>query len=451
MQSLFRWCVLLCLYCLTGTEAAAQLRISKIQVDLSARDTSAKTVPVQFDIEQNEAWRTGDNHDATWVFGKFERAPGVWADMRFTSAVPEIEGAQAGESLPVPASAGHTAGFLLSRSDIGRGQIAFQVTARWHYGASYYELPAEGTAISIHGVEMVYIPAGPFDLGEGGAADRKAYSFYSSDAQGHPTGPYRVTSSAEIPVGTTENDLHYDVPEGEAYAGGDQRGPVPAAFPKGVEGFYVMKYPVTQAQYAAFLTALPPRARAARNPAVSPGYGEKGGSIRCNGDGCNAEVPDRAANFLTWADGTGWAAWAGLRPMTEFEYEKAAAGTKANVARYKDGQLPDAVYRSVRKSRWGVVDLCGGLWERVVSVGTAEGRKYTGSPGPGFVDDMGYPYGFANGDWPGPQALGSGYRGGTEGLLGMSAVADRTYGGYEATYGNESQGFRAVLSLPKIR
>ena len=65
-----------------------------------------------------------------------------------------------------------------------------------------------------------------------------------------------------------------------------------------------------------------------------------------------------------------------------------------------------------------------------------------------FVDDLGYPYAFANPDWPGPRATGGGYRGGTEGLLGLSEVTDRTYGAYEATYGNESQGFRGVLNAP---
>ena len=135
--------------------------------------------------------------------------------------------------------------------------------------------------------------------------------------------------------------------------------------------------------------------------------------------------------------------------MSELEYEKAALGTEFSVSHYQDGELPEQVSASSRISRWGIVDLCGGLWERVVSIGTKEGRAFIGSPGQGFVDDLGYPYGFANADWPGPQALGSGYRGGTEGLLELGGVANRTYGAYEATYGNESQGFRGVLAAPK--
>ena len=37
-----------------------------------------------------------------------------------------------------------------------------------------------------------------------------------------------------------------------------------------------------------------------------------------------ATEPNRPASHITWADGVAWAAWAGLRPMTEFEFEKAA-------------------------------------------------------------------------------------------------------------------------------
>ncbi len=39
-----------------------------------------------------------------------------------------------------------------------------------------------------------------------------------------------------------------------------------------------------------------------------------------------AEVPDRACNRVLWHDGATYADWAGLRPMTELECEKACRG-----------------------------------------------------------------------------------------------------------------------------
>ena len=39
-----------------------------------------------------------------------------------------------------------------------------------------------------------------------------------------------------------------------------------------------------------------------------------------------ARLPFRTCNFLSWQDGYAYAGWAGLRPMTELEFEKACRG-----------------------------------------------------------------------------------------------------------------------------
>ena len=41
-----------------------------------------------------------------------------------------------------------------------------------------------------------------------------------------------------------------------------------------------------------------------------------------------ARNPDRPANFISWDDGCAFADWAGLRPYTELEFEKACRGQK---------------------------------------------------------------------------------------------------------------------------
>ncbi|MEM1056503.1 MAG: SUMF1/EgtB/PvdO family nonheme iron enzyme [Bacteroidota bacterium] len=419
--------------------SAADLRIENVRLDLASRDTSANTIAVTFDVHLEDSWREGESWDAVWMFAGFEREPGVWGDLRFTPNGHAFTSSTDLALTPSLLPAGHARGLLLHRAADGRGDLRASVRALWTPGASFFDLPEAGVAVRVHGVELVRVPGGAFTVG--GSEEPNAFRAGSG-------GPFEIAREGAIPVADSAGTLFYDVPEGEAYAGGDQRGPIPATFPSGFGAFYAMKYPILQGQYAAFLSALQPRARAARNVSIATDYTETGGTITCGSVNCEAALPSRAAAHLTWADGIGWASWAGLRPMTELEYEKAAEGTPADSARYADGSPPDRADQSGRASRWGAVDLRGGLWERVVTVGTREGRSYRGSPGQGFVDDAGLPYAFANLDWPGARAVGSGYRGGTEGLLGLSEVTDRTYGAYEATYGNQSQGFRCVLDAP---
>ena len=187
-----------------------------------------------------------------------------------------------------------------------------------------------------------------------------------------------------------------------------------------------MRRELTEGQYAAFLSTLSGRARAARDITTNPAYAESGGTIGTD-DTVTVDDPDRPASFITWADAIGWAAWAGLRPMTEFEFEKIARG-------------PDS---------YGVDAMLGGRWERVVTLGTSEGRSFSGSHGLGFIDELGQPFAFLNGDWPGPMAVGSGFRGGF-GPDTFTTAGNRVYGAYDATYGGENEGFRAVRTEPVL-
>jgi hypothetical protein len=56
--------------------------------------------------------------------------------------------------------------------------------------------------------------------------------------------------------------------------------------------------------------------------------------------------------------------------MTELEFEKAARTT------------PEL----------GIVDLVGSRWERAVTVGNSEGRRFRGTHGLGFLDALGQPW-----------------------------------------------------------
>ena len=106
----------------------------------------------------------------------------------------------------------------------------------------------------------------------------------------------------------------------------------PAAFPKGFDGFYVMKYEISQKQYMDFFNTLPNilAPRQARNLNASVTYrnylywdGQPNSDMILTSPASG----DRACNYLSYADGAAYADWAALRPMTELEYEKACRGT----------------------------------------------------------------------------------------------------------------------------
>lgn len=243
---------------------------------------------------------------------------------------------------------------------------------------------------------------------------------------------------------------------------------LPTAFPKGYAAFYIMKYEISQQQYADFLNKLPPSAAANRYSNVWFDVG--GYMISDTGALPEAYVtltPERACGWLSWPDMAAYADWIGLRPMTELEYEKACRGPNTpakdeyawgnpNIAlhlyvimdqgldnelvsnpgigtgnaTYDDtnGQSSDIPSRcgvyaasAVNKTReetgasyYGVMEFSGNMQELTITTGNTEGREFTGIHGDGVIDANG------NADvgttWPNvttmPVGLGAGVRGG---------------------------------------
>src|SRR5262249_10316729 len=104
-----------------------------------------------------------------------------------------------------------------------------------------------------------------------------------------------------------------------------------SAFPKGYNAFYIMKYEISQGQYADFLNATNSLVQSvhwlnsngsSRNTIVNTGTPPQQYS---------SSRPDRACNYLSWADYTAFLDWAALRPPTELEFEKACRGTNIAV------------------------------------------------------------------------------------------------------------------------
>ncbi|MDD5660889.1 MAG: SUMF1/EgtB/PvdO family nonheme iron enzyme [Candidatus Omnitrophica bacterium] len=356
--------------------------------------------------------------------------------------------------------------------------------------------------VKVMAIEMVYIPQGSFVLGSGGTETDAFYEYPTT------TNPYTVSSENAINVGATNGYLY--CPSVSNTYPGDRTGPIPAAFPKGYNGFFLMKYQIAQGQYRDFLNTLTRTQQASRcsinagrfamnnsatltarngirNPdSIPAGSVTFGCDLNSNGIFNEADDGEYISCFMSEADGRAYADWAGLRPYTELEYEKAARGggvtpvaneyvwgstnytqvtSVVNSGKINETVLPSgansnygnnaggalragfsATSASTREQAgagyYGVMDLAsGGLYEKVITSGTSQGRAFTGLNGNGFLNSSG------NSDvtnWPGSNGIG--FRGGdydnSDNL--RERLSDRYYGAYNNDGRSSNYGFRCA-------
>ena len=121
---------------------------------------------------------------------------------------------------------------------------------------------------------------------------------------------------------------------------------LPPSFPLGYNGFWCMKYEATSVSYVDFLNTLSYNQQAMRLSKWGTRYpnstntyfgnGGQKGSIYTSVAGTYNTIPATFTYntsymnytpviYLSWTDLTTYLDWAGLRPMNDFEYEKAIA------------------------------------------------------------------------------------------------------------------------------
>lgn len=494
------WAACMILYACTA--AANDLRVTNIS--LVHTDLDAGTVDVRFDLSWSNSWRaswtetntgsgnpsvTVTNWDAAWVFLKWRK---VGANWNHAWLAPAGHTAPNGAVIAVGANGGVTnPGAFIYRAANGSGPFSLQnVRLRWNYAAGPASLePTNAIDVSLHALEMVYIPEGAFYVGSGSWTNH-AYSWTVEPGpftdgvwtQGiHTTTAFRVTSEGELTISNAPGYLW-------AVASIGPSGVLSNAFPKGYGSFYCMKYEITQGQYTDFLNRLPSAHAAARYPG-STSYRQ---TIATNEVGFYTNgAPDRALNFLSWRDASAYADWAALRPMTELEFEKVCrgpaaplpnefawgaktyteltsesgdvgsgtetvlpAGANVNYQGPLSGPVRAGIYATNNSTRarsgagyYGVMELSDNVHEQAVTVGNTTGRGFMGTHGDGFLS--------AGGDadapsWPGTGGTGAGLRGasydayivtsGTISSRGSAATAPSSKG--------YKQGFRAVRTAP---
>lgn len=323
-----------------------------------SQSTSADTLQVEFDLSWNNSWRDSTNYDAAWVFVKYSTDSGTtWVHATMATAGTNPSGVSRGtkssgafNSVEIIVSADKKGAFI-QPAHPGSGTLNFtNIQLVWDYGAdgvSDGTAIASSTYIKVFALEMVYVPQGGFYVGDTVVGTNSEFQ-YGGSATGNPP---TVSSEAGISFGSTASQWYYTTDAGANDATSGSAFELNAAFPKGYNAMYVMKYEITEGGYVGFLNTL---SRLAQNKRVqvdvsadAPASGKTyvlanasnansaaRNTVQCPASGNGTTAPivfttdrtDRACIYLTWMDVAAYLDWAALRPMTELEFEKACRG-----------------------------------------------------------------------------------------------------------------------------
>ncbi|MEQ1553769.1 MAG: SUMF1/EgtB/PvdO family nonheme iron enzyme [Ferruginibacter sp.] len=441
--------------------------------------TNVSVVPanstIKFDVSWDNGWRSSvlNNWDAAYVFFKVKDVNGNWGPLSVT-AVNDVT-----PSGFIGAYINSYLGKFFYRATSGSGTTTI---TNIEIGI---DPPQASGIFDIKGfaIEMVYVPQTGFYPGDGSSTN----SYTPDPAYG--TTLQQGTATHLIDPLATPTLINA------------------TGFQNGFKAFYCMKYELSMGGYRDFLNTL---TYTQQIPHIVPAPSATAGSyalinayrnnikIKTAGIasstpavfGCDAnnnlvydEADDGewiACNYLNWVDHAAYLAWAGLRPLTELEYEKAARGIQLPVASeyaWGNNQISTTIYNYATPnttsetitngsatignanygstypflagptrtgvfatatsnritsggSFYGVMDLSGNLAERVISTTMATNSSYATLGVRESVQILANGYaGFTSTssafNWPGstiyfiPPALGPSYINGTVNATGL--------------------------------
>jgi len=305
---------------------------------------------IRFTIQWDNSWKVTsgpNNWDAVWIFIKYQNCATpyqTWQHLGLstTSSDHTVDG-----GILQAESTADGKGVFIRRLANGSGNISSAtVTLKMNITDALYNY-------QLNGIEMVYVPQGVFSVGDGNRGGGSLYGFTGDGVMA----PKLIDATVQS-AGLTAAQYLSTITWGST-------ADLPATFPLGYNGFYAMKYEISQEEYVSFLNTITYDQQITRfNPLLPPNsiagsfvlpsspnplHCRNGIKIKTPGTvnnipavvGCDLNLngvfdevddgKDIPCNWLSWADLISYLDWACLRPMTEFEFEKICRGAEAPV------------------------------------------------------------------------------------------------------------------------
>lgn len=312
--------------CLAGK--ANNLKIENITFDQAGGTLS-------FDISWENSWNmSADYHDAVWVFAKYKASnSNQWKPIVFDDGNGNLASIS-GTDLEFRTK---EVGFIVKSAVIMSNQNDISATTVTISGLS---IEGINPSVMVFGTEMVYVPQGDYYVGDGSNSNES----FSTPTDFAPVLIEQNTSEIFFRSGSSGNTIDFGT-----------------VYPNGYEDFYSMKYEITQGQMVDFFNSLNQDQQfrlttfnfvnSFKYPlALSNTVVDRMGiafienntdstvasvfGMDLNNNGIFNEADDGATlacNFISTEYISMYLKWAGLRPMSEMEYEKACRGSEQPV------------------------------------------------------------------------------------------------------------------------
>jgi formylglycine-generating enzyme required for sulfatase activity len=328
---------------------ASHLKLDNAMV--SELNSERKIAKVAFNVSWDNSWKNETNCDAVWVFAKFLAPDGLWKHVSLKAASaggfdykdhsPDLfsKGDNANLGMWVPEE--KTGAFIFPTK--GTGSVVLKnVQLVWDYTKDgLNEGQIKKAKVKVFGIEIVYVPQDKHYVGDPKGPNGPDNTLYV-----YPdNGSYLIKSEEPILVDKVDGALYCD--QDNPRSREDTPFTIPKEFPKGYKAFWIMKYELTSQQFCDFLNSLSRKQQQSMVEADISADEIKNYYVKTNseeehlrnaivvakkGNGTTEPVkfytyaPARAVNFMSWSNIAAIGDWAGLRPITELEYEKAARG-----------------------------------------------------------------------------------------------------------------------------